>query len=109
MDNINENIDLEEEYEQEDEYIRTTDLKENAIEWYNGQDTITLTLSQKKFINKINRLAKEYPNEVKIDKINDDGTILAHIPLKYLRITKPREFTEEEKLKAKERLLSYKK
>ena len=66
------------------EYIRTTDCRENAIEWYNGEDIITVTLSQKKFINKIQKLAKENPDEVIIDKINQDGTILAHIPLKYL-------------------------
>lgn len=95
--------------EYEEEYVRTTDLRENAIEWYNGQDIITVTLSQKRFINKLNKLAKEYPDEVKIDKVNEDGTVLAHIPLKYLRITRPRELTEEEKQKARERLLSYKK
>ena len=90
------------------EDIRSTDCRENAIEWYNGQDTITITLSQKKFINKVLKLAEDFPNEVKIDKINEDGTLLAHIPLKYLRISRPRELSEEERKAAAERLANYK-
>lgn len=91
------------------EDIRTTDCKENVIEWYNGQDILTITLSQKKFINKIKKLEKEFPDEVRIDKINKDGTILAHIPLKYLRISRPRKLSEEERLAAAERLSNFKK
>lgn len=90
------------------EDIRSTDCRENAIEWYNGQDIITITLSQKKFINKVLKLAEDFPNEVKIDKINEDGTLLAHIPLKYLRISRPRELSEEERKAAAERLANYK-
>lgn len=98
--------DLVDEY---NECIRTTDPKENAIEWYNGDETITITLSQRRFINKINNLAKLYPDEVRIDKINEDGTMLAHIPLSYLKIQKPRVMSEEEKEKARERLAQYRK
>ena len=29
------------------------ELKENCIEWLNGQDTISVTLSQGKYINKV--------------------------------------------------------
>ena len=89
------------------ENVRTTDCRENAIEWYTGQEVLTITLSQKKFINKIKKLQKEFPDEVKIDKINEDGTILAHIPLKYLRFSRPRELSEEEKLAAADRLSKY--
>ena len=94
---------------EDNETIRTTDERENAIEWYNGRDTITVTFSQRRFINKINNLAQKYPNEVKIDRINPDGTMLAHIPLSYLKIQKPRTLTEEEKEKARERLAQYRK
>lgn len=106
---MNEEIEDSEEVSIEEyEGCRTADFKENVIEWYNGQDIMTVTLSQKRLINKVMKLAKEYPSEVRIDRVNDDGTVLAHLPLKYLRFSRPRELSEEEKLKAKERLLSYK-
>ena len=91
------------------EDIRYTDFKENAIEWYNGQDTITITLSQKKLINKIKYLASKFPDEVKIIAENEDGSIYAHIPLKYLKIQRPRELSEEEKEAARKRLEKYRK
>ena len=116
MNNTDENIlneNLEEEIEEniEENYsnVRTADFKENVFEWLNGQDIVTVTLSQKRFINKILKLSKEFPEEVRIDRINDDGTILAHIPLKYVRISRPRELSEEEKELARQRLNSYKK
>lgn len=87
--------------------VRNTDCRENSIEWYNGNEIMTVTLSQKKFINKILKLAELYPDEVKVDIINDDGTILAHIPLRYLRFTRPRELSEEEKEIARERLSKF--
>lgn len=106
--NISEN-EFEEDFEEDYGYVRTADFKENVFEWLNGQDIITVTLSQKKFINKVLKLAKEFPDEVTIDKINYDGTVLAHIPLRYLRISRPRELSEEEKELARQRLNSYKK
>lgn len=97
------------EVDEKNDVVRVADFKENAIEWYNGNDIITVTLSQRRFINKINRLAKLYPNEVKIDKVNNEGTILAHIPLSYLKFQRPRTMTEEEKNIARERLAKYRK
>ena len=95
--------------ENEKEDVRYADFRENAIEWYNGQDTITITLSQKKYINKIKQLANKYPNEVKIIAENENGSICAHIPLRYLKIQRPRELTEEERIEAAKRLEKYRK
>lgn len=33
------------------------DMKENAIEWITGDDTVTATFTQKKFINRIRRMS----------------------------------------------------
>ncbi len=85
------------------EDVRSTDLRENALEWYTGNNMVTVTLSQKRLINKIKKLAQQFPDEVKIDCINDEGTILAHIPLSYLKITRPREVSDEQRIKARER------
>lgn len=104
--NLND-IELEEEFEDDSISSRNSEFRENAIEWYNGQKTITITLSQRKLINKIMKYAKDFPNEVKIDSINEDGTVLAHIPLTYLKIQKPRMMSEDDKNKARERLQKY--
>ena len=39
---------------------------ENVIEWLTGQHTISCTLSQTKYINKIKKLAENHPDKVKI-------------------------------------------
>ena len=77
-------------------------MRENCIEWLNGQDRVTVTLSQGRFINKVKKLA-EKDKEVEIVTINEDGTLLAHLPLKYIKISAPRQVTDEQKEKARER------
>lgn len=79
-------------------------MKENAIEWYNGQDDITLSLNQPRFKNKIMKLQKKHPNEVKIIKENDDGSMLAKIPLDYLHISAPKQLSEEDREKLRIRM-----
>lgn len=79
-------------------------MRENCIEWLNGQDRVTVSLSQGKFINKVKRLA-EKNTEVEIVAENEDGSICAHIPLKFIKISPPRVVSEEQKIQARERFL----
>lgn len=51
------------------------ELKENVIEWFNGDDTISVTLNQKKYISKVKKLAEKYPDLVQILDENKDGSI----------------------------------
>ena len=60
---------------------------ENAIEWLTGQDAITVSLTQKRFINRVRKLAKKFPKSVEIVAENEDGSICAHLPLKALHLT----------------------
>lgn len=87
------------------------DFKENCIEWLNGQDTISVTLSQGRYISKVRKLAKKYPDLVQILAENDDGSIFAHMPLKSLKlnIISPKELGNDEKEKLVERLAQGKK
>lgn len=82
------------------------EVKENGIEWLTGQDTISVTLSQKKYVNKVKALAKKYPDSVQILYENKDGSIFAHLPLKALKlnIIPPKELSEDEKEKMIQRL-----
>ena len=82
------------------------DISENNIEWYTGDKTVTLSFSQKKYVSKI---LKAYKNNPDIDIVaqNEDGSICAHIPLSWIKISPPRkgrEFSDEERAMAAERL-----
>ena len=78
--------------------------QENAIEWINGDKEVWITFSQKRFITKIKKHAKEYQIHIYENK---DGSVYAKIPLSWVKIFPPRkvrEFSEEEKAEAAERL-----
>lgn len=77
--------------------------KENAIEWYTGEDTVTVSLTNRRYITKIKNLEKRYPDEVEIH-INEDGSIISHLPLSYIKISHPRVMSEEVKEAARDRL-----
>ena len=84
---------------------------ENVLEFLDYEEKMTLTIHQKKYINKIKSLAEKYPDEVTIDCINKDGTILAHMPTSYLHLFRPYQLSEEQRKiyaeKAKENLSKY--
>ena len=84
-------------YDDNDAFVRASDYRENAIEWYLGEKTMTVTLTQRKLINKLMRYADRYPEEVQIKKVNEDGTVLMHVPLSYLKLSRPRAVTEEQR------------
>lgn len=74
--------------------------QEFAIEWVKGSDTATVTFpGGSRYTSKLKKLAKEYPEEVKIRKENKDKSIVGTIPVKYIKISHPRkvEFTDEQK------------
>jgi len=84
------------------------DFKENNIEWVTGlkdETKITLTLSSKRFINKVKGICSEHPEDTKLIE-NGDGTIYAELPIGCLKISYPnkRELTEEEKEELRERI-----
>lgn len=81
--------------------------KENCIEWITGQETITVTLTQQRYINKVRKLKKRFPDQVKVHT-NADGSILAKFPLSALRLSiiqrKEGEMSEQEKRQLRKRL-----
>ena len=81
---------------------------DNCFEWILGETTASVTFSQKKFVNKLKKLAKQYPDNVEIIAENEDGSICAHVPVSWFKFSPPkkgREFTDEEKQAAAERML----
>ena len=81
--------------------------QECVIEWIRGDKEVTVTFANKtRYNSKVRKMAEEYPNDVKIVADNIDGSIVAHLPLKFITISKPRKntLTDEQKRKAAERL-----
>lgn len=83
-------------------------VNENVIEFLRNQETATLTLSQGSFISKVKKLAGKYPNECKIIAENKDGSILAHIPTKWIKINANKvTVSEEAKARGAQNLKAY--
>lgn len=72
-------------------------VNENVIEFLRNQDTATVTFCQPRFANKVRTLAKQYPEEVKITAENEDGSLVAHIPTRWICLKAPRQLSEEER------------
>ena len=71
---------------------------ENVIEFLRGATTATVSFSQGRFISKIKKLAEKYPDEVEIVAENKDGSIVAHIPTHYIKISNlKKDLSEEER------------
>ena len=83
-----------------------TNTMDHAIEWTrNGRDaTATVTFPAGRFKTKIEKLAEEHPEEVTIRYRNNDGSIVATIPVRYIKISAPRQMSDEQKEICTERL-----
>lgn len=79
-------------------------MNENCIEFLKNSSVATVTFSQGKYISKIRKLAEKFPDDCQITYENEDGSIVAHIPVKWIKINNPqRVMTEEERKRASER------
>ena len=76
---------------------------ENCIEFLNNQYRITVSFCMSKWINKVKKLKEEHPDDVKILAENEDGSICARLPIKYLKISAPRKVSDEQRQAASER------
>lgn len=63
---------------------------DNSLEWYIGDKYASVTASEQKLKNKILKLAKECPNDVRIICQNEDGSIFASMPRNWIKVNKPR-------------------
>ena len=62
------------------------DFKENVIGWVTGDDYISCDFTQKKYINKVLKIADKQPNLVRDLRFNRDGSIYCRLPLKMLKL-----------------------
>ena len=76
---------------------------ENSIEWLTGDARVSLTISQTKWVNKLQKLHEANPSEVGF-VWNEDGSVFASVPLSYLKISAPRKISDEQREKLRERM-----
>ena len=81
------------------------DLRENCLEWIDGDDRLWFSLTQKKYITIVEKLAAKRPNDVQILERNSNGSIYGHMTLKALHLSIiEKNLTDEQRKAATERL-----
>lgn len=79
-------------------------MNEFTIEWIKGSEYAGVTApSGSALKSKLFKLAQSHPNEVQILAENEDGSVFAHIPVSYVKISPPKQMSEEQKVAASER------
>lgn len=79
-------------------------MNEFAIEWIKGRNYAGVTVpSGTALKSKLVRLAEKNPEEVQIIEENEDGSMFAHVPVNYVKISPPRKISEEQKEAASKR------
>ena len=61
-------------------------VQENVIEFAKGSKVASVTLSTVRYIKRVKKLAEKFPDEFKIVAENEDGSIVAHIPVQAVKI-----------------------
>lgn len=80
-------------------------MTENVIEFIKGEETATVTFSQGRYIGRIRKLAAAKPDECKIIVENPDGSIMAHVPVSWVRVSPPAQKTEKQREAARRTML----
>ena len=80
-------------------------VNEFAIEWIKGDNTATVTApTSTRLKGQVMRLAEKYPDEVEFTDVNKDGSIVAHVPVRWVNIRHPKKVTDEQKEAARLRM-----
>lgn len=88
----------------------TINVNECAVNFIKGEKVASVTAAAgTKWNNRIRKWAEEFPEAVQILAVNEDGSVFAHFPSKFVKLERPverkgREMTDEEKAAAAERL-----
>ena len=99
---------LEENLEEDDIEVfgsSSENTNEFAIEWIRGRKYAGVTApSGSALKNKILRLKESHSDDITHLHINQDGSIFCHIPISYVKISPPRQMSDEQRAAAAKRL-----
>lgn len=77
---------------------------ECSIAWIRGGEYAEVSAHNgSKMKGRVLKLAEQHPEDVKILVTNKDGSIFAHVPVKYVKLRAPRILTEEQRVELVER------
>ena len=72
--------------------------QEHIIEWLKGETAAQITAPSTSWLkNCLVRLAEKYPDDVKIIKINADGSVYGVVPVKFVQIRPPKQVSESQR------------
>ena len=78
--------------------------RECVIEWVRGDKVAAVTFpSRTKLGRKVRKLAEECPEDVIIRHENKDGSFVATIPVRFIKISSPRKVSEKQRQAAADR------
>lgn len=73
-------------------------MSEFAINWLKGANYAEVSVpSGSALKSKLLRLAETRPDEVNNVTINKDGSMVCHVPVNYIKVTPPRQVSEEQR------------
>lgn len=81
---------------------------ENVIEFLKDEKQATVTFSQGRHKTKIKKLADKLPDECQIIAENKDGSLCAHIPVSWIKISPVKKVSEEQRETARRNMLKLK-
>lgn len=86
---------------------RIIDCGENNIEFLRNSETATVCFSQGRYVSRIKKLSEQYPDECKIMYTNVDGSIVAHVPTRWIKVSPTRKVSDEQREASSQRLAQY--
>ena len=84
-----------------------SDNVENGIEFIKDAKMVTVQFCQGRYKSRIKKLAEKHPEKREILAKNPDGTLLAHIPVEWMKISPPVAGTELQRELSRERMLAF--
>lgn len=78
------------------------EIKETVFGYVDVDDIASFTTYERKWINKIKKWKEEYPDKVRIIAENADGTMCAHLPKQWFKVSPPKKISEEHRARMSE-------
>lgn len=83
-------------------------VNECAIDWVRGDTYAGVTAyNNSRLKGRIERLAESRPEEVHIITRNEDGSIFAHVPVRWVKVSPTKRVSEAQRQAAGERMRAY--
>ncbi len=79
------------------------DTAETGIDHLYGNKHCSISTGERTLLQKLLQYTKDYPEDVKLIAKNQDGSCFFHIPWKWVKISPPRQYTEEQRQAMRER------